>query len=567
MPCTVDLLALAATPAPSDVLHALSFPSAAASEDAHTIPPALSFPSAAASEDAPVSSSAAASDDAHTIQRLQEELAQMRHQVQSVTLVEELEEAKKTQQETQVALDVAVESLKGLEADQAAANEKAEKERVEAEAMQSIPEVACIFDSDEEEDAEEAADMPMDSTRSEGPRHTLSGRWPTDSTGAHNFKQFRRPRGGTVDMDLKEGDDCYFEVIDTRLRDGVGEGFPHNLGPFRLLKTKDIKAEHLDVSFGDKGCTWSFNQTQFKLPAGSGKPSAGFLSPLNDIKLTAAAQRGLGIPVEATSYAYFHGIFPDMKADFTDDLKFLKHGGFVYFDGSEPPKPVRLCSLEVDEGAGHLFFGLPKKLSPEWSAHLQEQGRFHPVTRDAFKDQGASHICWITSGEEHDEEQICMNGGFAFRFKKGMDFLKRDGFASRFKKKALRREVSPSTDGGDKHVVMGEALLEDIRTRPILHHNLSPPSTSTGSFLSPPTPTGSFVLSSPTGSFVGRSSLRIPSPRPGGGGENELFTKLKQRRSQFVVDDDDDKNAIEALGKSFGYGDDDAPMSQTKTLP
>merc|ERR1711890_222483 len=114
------------------------------------------------------------------------------------------------------------------------------------------------------------------------------------------------------------------------------------------------------------------------------------------------------------------GIFPYMKAHhFDTDLKFLKNGGFVYFDDdATAPRPLHICAIDGDagSGSGQLHFSKPKKLSQEWSDYLSSEGRFLPITIDALREQGATHFCWIIDNEDHNGEQICPKGGFAYRF-------------------------------------------------------------------------------------------------------------------------------------------------------
>lgn len=157
--------------------------------------------------------------------------------------------------------------------------------------------------------------------------------------------------------------------------------------------------------------------SKMKIPPGSGDPVPGVLSALQDINLVDMARRAAGIPEEAKQYAWFHPIFPHMKSHFFDvDLKFLKNGGFVYLDDSEPPRPLHICSLEPDPSGGQMLFGRPNKLPRQWSEQLMQAGRFQPVTLDVLREMGATHFCWILNSEEFDGEPICEKGGFAYRF-------------------------------------------------------------------------------------------------------------------------------------------------------
>eukprot|EP00931_Biecheleriopsis_adriatica_P068690 TRINITY_DN42607_c0_g1_i1.p1 TRINITY_DN42607_c0_g1~~TRINITY_DN42607_c0_g1_i1.p1 ORF type:complete len:380 (+),score=69.00 TRINITY_DN42607_c0_g1_i1:92-1141(+) len=260
------------------------------------------------------------------------------------------------------------------------------------------------------------------------------------ATGQHSFRANARPRGESGDWTPLDGEDCYFEMLDAYPYKSE-LGFPYSLGPFKLLQTNGISAEQLEVffdasDFDHASCEsiaggpartastdslqsklgWKLN-SKMKLPPGSGDPAPGVLSALQDINLTDIARRAAGIPDEAKQYAWFYPIFPNMKAhSFDADLKFLKTGGYVFLDGLEPPKPLHICALELDLVGGHLLFGKPKRLSKDWSDHLLREGRFQPVTIDAFKEQGARYFCMMLNGEEYDGERICPKGGFAYRF-------------------------------------------------------------------------------------------------------------------------------------------------------
>merc|ERR1712061_26263 len=103
-------------------------------------------------------------------------------------------------------------------------------------------------------------------------------------------------------------------------------------------------------------------------------------------------------------------------ANFSADFKFLKNGGFVYFDDSSSPKPVQIYALDPDPAAGQLFFGEPKKLEREWFDNLWSQDRFRPITIDSYREVGATHFCWIHPDEEVSGGRICVKGGFAYHF-------------------------------------------------------------------------------------------------------------------------------------------------------
>lgn len=255
--------------------------------------------------------------------------------------------------------------------------------------------------------------------------------------GEHNFA-VARPRDIASDWKPSD-DDCYYEVLDACAYKHE-LGFPHSLGPFKLTQTNRIKADELELIYDNfetepsfapaavhRMCERSANimlrwklTSKIKLPPGSGKPVPGVLSSLQDINLTDTARKAAGIPDGAKQYAWFHPIFPDMAAHLFDvDLAFLKNGGFVYLDNSEPPRPVHICALESDPPGGQMLFGPPKKLSRKWSEQLMRDGRFQPVTLDALKQQGATHFCMILNSEEFEGKSICPKGGFAYHFSRG----------------------------------------------------------------------------------------------------------------------------------------------------
>lgn len=281
------------------------------------------------------------------------------------------------------------------------------------------------------------AALPAHSTAKEPQRHRDLA-----AEGEHNFT-VARPRGIVTDWTPSDGD-CYFEVVDAcPYKHELG--FPYSLGPFKLTQTKRIKAEDLELMYdsfetqpGDPSlscapaaanlmCERSANimlrwklSSKIKLPPGSGQPRPGVLSTPQDINLSDMARKAAGIPEEAKRYAWFHAIFPDMTAyKFDVDLTFLKTGGFVYLDHSEPPRPVHMCALEPDPAGGQMLFGPPKKLPRKWSEQLMRDGRFQPVSLDAFKERGATHRCLILNNEEFEGESICPKGGVAFHFSRG----------------------------------------------------------------------------------------------------------------------------------------------------
>eukprot|EP00928_Gymnodinium_smaydae_P029785 TRINITY_DN22338_c0_g1_i1.p1 TRINITY_DN22338_c0_g1~~TRINITY_DN22338_c0_g1_i1.p1 ORF type:complete len:469 (-),score=88.92 TRINITY_DN22338_c0_g1_i1:256-1602(-) len=242
--------------------------------------------------------------------------------------------------------------------------------------------------------------------------------------GLHAFTpRNSRPRGITGDWEPADGGDCYFEVLDAQgYRDP--QGFPYSLGPFKLRETSGIKAEHLSVNFDDTMdgagadvLRWSLS-SKLKLPPNSGEPVEGYLSLLREVTLPELARRAAGIPEAAVRYAWFHPIFPHMKKghSFDPDLKFLKNGGFVYFDGAATPRPLHICALEVDLQGGQLLFGKPKRMDPAWSEHLTREDRFKEISMEEFLEKGATHFCWISDNEEFNGEAICPRGGFAYRF-------------------------------------------------------------------------------------------------------------------------------------------------------
>jgi len=231
--------------------------------------------------------------------------------------------------------------------------------------------------------------------------------------GTHSFRgsvSFAEP-----EVELDDDTDSYFEVVDAQPY-RHDKGFPHSLGPFGFYQTQRIKADDLEVCFnaGDGVCHWQLKSV-FKLPPGSGEPDEGCMSPLEEINLVDGARRALGIPDHAIFFAWFHPIFPCMTAaTYEPDLKFLKNGGFVYFDVNRIP--LHICAVELDFSTGQLLFGRRQALSEKWSDHLWEQGRFHPVPQEQLRAKGATHYTWITCDEEFDGEKLCPKGGFAYRF-------------------------------------------------------------------------------------------------------------------------------------------------------
>lgn len=235
------------------------------------------------------------------------------------------------------------------------------------------------------------------------------------SVGNHSFK------GTTAhlpDVEFEVDCDSYFEVVDAQPHKS-DDGFPNSLGPFGFFQTQRIKAEDLDVAFDDSDggvCQWKLN-SRFKLPPGSGTPEPGCMSPLEQINLVEGARRALGIPDLAKYFAWFHPIFPRMTAhSFEADLKFLKNGGYVYFD--EGGTPLHICAVELDLG-GALGFGKRQPLPASWTTYLWKQGRFQPVPQENIKCKGGTHYAWVMCDEEHDGFKLCPKGGFAYHFAGG----------------------------------------------------------------------------------------------------------------------------------------------------
>jgi hypothetical protein len=80
-------------------------------------------------------------------------------------------------------------------------------------------------------------------------------------------------------------------------------------------------------------------------------------------------------------------------------LQLAAYGGFLLLDSKDNVLSCQPISLNSDGNTGRLAFEAPRAWRTTFSAQLDADGRFQPVTLPSLKAAGAESFCWINPSE------------------------------------------------------------------------------------------------------------------------------------------------------------------------
>lgn len=200
--------------------------------------------------------------------------------------------------------------------------------------------------------------------------------------------------------------------------------FPDTFGPFALVEVKlSLTVElHKNRYEADESSSvaaalkkYAYNLT-------------GTVSPATKLSLDAATRRQLGIPAQATQFAFaypLNGAGTDASkkvsawargylSSTSPEASFFTHGGFIYMD--QAGKVLSVFAKTVGEG---LSFEPPQRWRGQFSADLT--GRWRPVDLPFLAAKGAKLFAWINPGEvlsspDAPKWEVAQQGAVVFLF-------------------------------------------------------------------------------------------------------------------------------------------------------